>query len=102
MSSTNHVTIREQPCKERLQFDSDSDIWNAAFIVFFNVVTRRGRADPRLCRSATTIATRSSNIRHSSHRPSRHRSTLRKMFDTGFAGWNGFAAEETAAPLQKG
>jgi len=23
------------------------------------------------------------------------------MFDTGFASWNGFAAEETAAPLQK-
>jgi hypothetical protein len=32
------------------------------------------------------------------------RATVRrcdKMFDTGFAGWNGFAAEETAAPLQK-
>jgi len=23
------------------------------------------------------------------------------MFDTRFADWNGFAAEETAAPLQK-
>jgi hypothetical protein len=32
------------------------------------------------------------------------RATVRrcdKMFDTGFAAWDGFAAEETAVPLQK-
>ena len=32
------------------------------------------------------------------------RATVRrcdKMFDTGFAAWNGFSTEETAVPLQK-